>query len=314
MLYNNDIIHMEILVMAKRKKQSKFEAFFSNTTAVTIIAIIILIALFVGTFFITTTIFKGVNKANENETEINSAPVNSVPVITSTTDNAEKETTSVSEKTTILTAPSTRKPVVSDNENDKGNIVYPSDTASWQMICLNRNRCVGASVENTISLSYVAGSGELMDSRAAAAYEKMYDAAADDGIYLTPCSGYRSYSTQKRLYNEFFYEYLDQGYSEKEAHDLTSRRRNPPGSSEHNIGICMDIICASSSANFQNTEEYDWLQNNAHNYGFILRYPADKVDITGVKFEPWHWRYVGVENAAKIKNSGKCLEEYLGLA
>ena len=153
-----------------------------------------------------------------------------------------------------------------------------------------------------------------MDSRAAAAYENMYDAAAADGIYLTPCSGYRSYSTQKRLYNEFYNEYLNQGYSEQEAHNLTSKRRNPAGSSEHNIGICMDIICASSSANFQNTKAYAWLQNNAHNYGFILRYPEDKVDITGVKFEPWHWRYVGVENAASIKNSGKCLEEYLGLA
>lgn len=297
--------------MAKRKKQSKTEAFFSNTAAVTIIAIIMLIALFICTFFITTAIFNGINEHDKVETESNSEYVSSIPETTSSVDNTQKDTNANNEQSTIMTtAPATEKPVVSD----AGNVVYPSDTTSWQMICLNRNRYVGASVENSISLSYVAGSGERMDSRAAAAYEKMYDAAADDGIYLTPCSGYRSYSTQKRLYNEFFYEYLDQGYSEKEAHDLTSKRRNPPGSSEHNIGICMDIICASSSANFQNTEEYAWLQDNAHNFGFILRYPEDKVDITGVKFEPWHWRYVGVENAAKIKDSGKCLEEYLGLA
>ncbi len=299
--------------MSKRKKQKGLEAFFSNTAAVTIVSIIILIALFVCTFFITTSIFKGINKPDEIETESNSEAISVIPETTSTVQNAEKTTNAISEQTTIMTTTAvstTAKPVVSES----GNISYPADTASWKLICLNRNRYVGSSVENSISLSYVAGSGERMDSRAAAAYEKMYDAAAADGIYLTPCSGYRSYSTQKRLYYEFYNEYINQGYSSEEAHNLTSRRRNPPGSSEHNIGICMDIICASSSANFQNTRAYAWLQDNAHNFGFILRYPEDKVGITGVKFEPWHWRYVGVENATKIKNSGKCLEEYLGLA
>lgn len=297
--------------MAKRKKQSGLEAFFSNTVAVTITAIIILVALFVATFFITTAIFENVNEPIGNEIEsIQEIESNGSDTLVNP-DKTEKETTSVKEQTTLTTtAPTTESQVVADG----GNVAYPADTASWQMICLNRNRYVGSSVENSISLSYVAGSGEQMDSRAAAAYEKMYDAAAEDGIYLTPCSGYRSYSTQKRLYNEFVNEYLYQGYSREEAENLASKRRNPPGSSEHNIGICMDIICASSSANFQNTNAYAWLQNNAHNYGFILRYPEDKVDITGVKFEPWHWRYVGVENAASIKMSGKCLEEYLGLA
>lgn len=297
--------------MAKNKKCNGAESFFSNTAAVTVVAIIVLIVLFVGTFFITTAIFNGVNKTDNAETEINSEPESNATENTEIATDAEISTNFIADQTSI----STTAPVTSNSStSDGGNIAYPADTASWKLICLNRNRCVGSYVEDSISLSYVAGSGERMDSRAAAAYEEMYDAAAADGIYLTPCSGYRSYSTQKRLYNEFYNEYINQGYSEQEAHDLTSRRRNPAGSSEHNIGICMDIICASSSANFQNTKAYAWLQENAHNYGFILRYPEDKVDITGVKFEPWHWRYVGVENAASIKNSGKCLEEYLGLA
>ena len=302
--------------MAKRKKQSKAEAFLSNKTAVTITAIVILIILFVGTFFITTSIFKHINTVQEEtETEgISEYYTNDAIDIVLPDNKDETKTTEINNTTLISTTQFSKDPVNPDYEDDDGNIEYPQDTASWKLICLNRNRCVGSYIEDAISLSYVAGSGERMDSRAAAAYEDMYDAAAAEGIYLTPCSGYRSYSTQKRLYNEFFNEYLDQGYSVQEAHDLTSRRRNPAGSSEHNIGICMDIICASSSANFQNTKAYAWLQNNAHNYGFILRYPEDKVDITGVKFEPWHWRYVGVENAANIKNSGKCLEEYLGLA
>lgn len=297
--------------MAKNTKRNGAESFFSNTAAVTVVAIVVLIVLFVGTFFITTAIFNGVNKTDKSETEINSELESNVAENTEIATDAETSTNFIADQTSI----STTAPVTSNSSaSDGGNIAYPADTASWKLICLNRNRCVGSYVEDSISLSYVAGSGERMDSRAAAAYEEMYDAAAADGIYLTPCSGYRSYSTQKRLYNEFYNEYINQGYSEQEAHDLTSRRRNPAGSSEHNIGICMDIICASSSANFQNTKAYAWLQENAHNYGFILRYPEDKVDITGVKFEPWHWRYVGVENAASIKNSGKCLEEYLGLA
>lgn len=291
------------------RKSSKSDNFFSNKVAVTFTAILVLAGLFLAAFFLTTFI---VEKVRDNDSPV-------LPEITLEDKSEQQEVmTSVNAPSPETTVPETTQkqettaPVVQDNT--PGNVDYPSDDASWKLICLNRNRYVGSEVENQINLSYVAGSGELMDSRAAAAYEKMYDAAAEDGIYLTPCSGYRSYSTQKRLYNEFFNEYLYQGYSEEEAHDLTSKRRNPPGSSEHNIGICMDIICASSSANFQNTKAYAWLDAHAHEYGFILRYPEDKVSVTGVKFEPWHWRYVGVENAASIKNSGLCLEEYLGIA
>lgn len=297
--------------MAKRKRKNNLESFFSNTAAVTITAILILVALFVGTFFITTAIINGVNEPDNLQTEGIAESESDNSEVASIVNNSENTTKEIIAQSMIETsAPVTSATVSSDG----GNVAYPADTASWQLICLNRKRCVGSSVEDNISLSYVAGSGEMMDSRAADAYEIMYDAAEKDGIYLTPCSGYRSYSTQKRLYNEFFNEYLNQGYSEEEAHNLTSKRRNPAGSSEHNIGICMDIICASSSANFQNTKAYAWLDENAHNYGFILRYPEDKVSITGVKYEPWHWRYVGVENAVKIKNAGVCLEEFLGLA
>ena len=192
-------------------------------------------------------------------------------------------------------------------------IPFPEDETMWKLICLNTDYRVTRDVEDKIELSYVAGSSQRMDSRAAVWYNKMYSAAKADGIYLTPCSGYRSYSTQLYLYNEFVDEYIGYGYSGYEAEILASRRRMPAGSSEHNIGICMDIITASSADHFENYKAYGWLSEHAADYGFILRYPADKTEITGVKIEPWHWRYVGVENAAAIKASGLCLEEYLGL-
>lgn len=286
------------------KLKKKIKKFMKSNGSVILFAILFLIILFVATFFLTTFIF---DKTNDNPTEEATTEINTTIIYETTI----PVTTTVPETTEI---PTTEPTTVSQGSSyTPGNTDYPSDTASWQLICVNRNRYVASDVENKINLRYVAGSGEMMDSRAASAYENMYAAAKDEGIYLTPCSGYRSYSTQKRLYYEFYNQYIGQGYSSAEAHDLTSRRRNPAGSSEHNLGICMDIICASSSSGFENTQAYKWLCENAADYGFILRYPADKVNVTGVKFEPWHWRYVGVEYAATIRDSGLCLEEYLGL-
>lgn len=274
-----------------------------------------LVLVFVAVFFITFFIYKAVNDKNEpitdKITETDTAEEIATEEKTTLSDNETTTEVTTETQTTVAIETTTKK----EPEWTGGTLIsYPSETASWKLICVNRYRYVDSSVESTIKLSNVAGSSERMDTRAASAYEEMYAAAKAEGYYLTPCSGYRSYSRQKLLYNEFVYDYMNDGYSEAEAHDLASKRRNPPGASEHNLGICMDIICASSSANFQNTDEYKWLCENAHKYGFILRYPEDKTAVTGVKFEPWHWRYVGIENAENIKNSGLCLEEYLGVA
>ena len=291
--------------MTAKKKKDENKQFI-------LIATIAVVVVFVVVFFTTLFVYRETHN-DEPTTETTTAQTTETTTIAENTENVP--TTQVPETTTEkITASTTEKATEKVTEAKKGTVVeYPSDTALWKLICVNRYNYVDSSVENDISLSYVAGSTERMDTRAAGAYDEMFAAAKADGYILTPCSGYRSYSTQERLYYEFVNEYIAQGYSESKAHDLTSKRRNPPGSSEHNLGICMDIICASSSANFQNTEEYNWLCENAHKYGFILRYPEDKVDVTGVKFEPWHWRYVGVENAETIKNSGLCLEEYLGI-
>lgn len=289
--------------MADRKRK------ISKNTMFTLIVAVALTVLFVGVFFATFFVIKAVRNSDDPSTEVVTETTTQEVISADNATTTEKQTETTTEKETTETT--TRK----EPEWTGGTLIsYPADSAAWKLICVNRFRYVDSSVETSIQLSYVAGSSERMDKRAAAAYEQMYAAAKADGYTLTPCSGYRSYSTQKRLYNEFVNDYMDKGYTEAEAHDLASKRRNPPGSSEHNLGICMDIICAASSANFQNTEEYKWLCDNAHKYGFILRYPEDKVSVTGVKFEPWHWRYVGVENAETIKNSGLCLEEYMGIS
>ena len=122
------------------------------------------------------------------------------------------------------------------------------------------------------------------------------------GLSIPLVSGYRSYSTQKSLYNK----YVKQDGEEK-ANTYSAK----PGHSEHQTGLAFDI--GSVDRSFANTDEAKWIEENAHLYGFIVRYPKDKTDITGYIYEPWHVRYLGKDIATKVKQSGLTLEEYLGI-
>lgn len=148
-----------------------------------------------------------------------------------------------------------------------------------------------------------------LDSRAAPHYNDMYRAAKQDGITLRAVSPYRSVSLQKTLFERKVSYYKKQGYSESRAQAKAATIVLPPGASEHNAGLSIDIL--SLEQNFDETAAFRWLDKNAHTYGFILRYPKGKQSITGVIYEPWHWRYVGIQNAESMKTSGLCLEEYV---
>ncbi|MBQ8135312.1 MAG: M15 family metallopeptidase [Clostridia bacterium] len=155
-------------------------------------------------------------------------------------------------------------------------------------------------VNKTYSLPEDYGSGE--DPEALAAFQEMCSAAANDGIYLFSVSGYRSYDLQNYLYNEF----KDQRGTE--GADMVSAR---PGHSEHQSGLAFDVNTTSFA--FIGTPEAQWLAENSYRYGFIIRYPEGKEDITGYSYEPWHIRYVGKEFAETIYKSGLTLEEYFGI-
>ena len=135
-----------------------------------------------------------------------------------------------------------------------------------------------------------------------AAFMEMARAAWNDGISLWICSGFRSYEYQKTLYNGYVSMYG------KDATDTFSAR---PGHSEHQTGMAMDIIEASSA--FEGTPAAIWLAENCYKYGFIIRYPKGKENITGYKYEPWHIRYLGKDTALAVYNSGLTLEECLGI-
>ncbi len=158
-------------------------------------------------------------------------------------------------------------------------------------------------------------SGMQMTPETLEAYTKMYNdckAATGQGFILI--SAYRSYQKQVSLFNEDVASYMRQGYSRARAEELTARSTQYPGHSEHQIGQTVDIGNSwALNYTFYKTTAGAWVTANAHRYGFILRYPADKVDKTGIDYEAWHFRYVGVEHATYIYEHGLCLEEYIEL-
>ena len=153
------------------------------------------------------------------------------------------------------------------------------------------------------ALGYPYGSGSLQPE-AAAAFRAMADAAREDGISLQSVSAYRSYDRQESLYTR----YLSQ--DTQASVDSYSAR---PGYSEHQTALALDINTASLSAHFEDTAAYAWLVEHCAQYGFILRYPQGKEDITGYRFEPWHYRYVGTEIAQVCMEQELTFEEYLAL-
>ena len=146
------------------------------------------------------------------------------------------------------------------------------------------------------------------------AFLALQNAAATDGVTVWMQSGYRSVAYQTKLYERKTQYYRDKGYDEATAREKAAAIVNPPGYSEHNCGLAADLNSPEHTGldeGFENTAAFRWLCAHAGEYGFILRYPKGAEDKTEITYEPWHWRYVGVENAARINASGLCFEDYI---
>ncbi len=155
-----------------------------------------------------------------------------------------------------------------------------------------------------------------VDARIADICNEMFSDAKDDGIEFKLVSAYRSKELQSELYQKMVDRYLNKGYSRDDAETTAATITARPNTSEHQTGLALDIVSPSYSTmnkGFATTDAFKWLNANAHNYGFTLRYKEDKVSITKVIYEPWHWRFVGVDAAADMKQSGECLEEYFDM-
>ncbi len=184
------------------------------------------------------------------------------------------------------------------------------DSDGWQLLLVNRDHYIPA--EFTVDLKTM--DGVRVDCRIAEELKNMIDDAAAAGITLTPVSGYRSVSEQKTLYETKCAAFSDQGYGSEAAEIYAKQTIQPPGASEHHTGLAIDFITVGISElndSFGQSPAYQWLSENAENYGFVERYPTDKSKETGILWEPWHYRYVGAANAKAMASMGICLEEYV---
>lgn len=225
-------------------------------------------------------------------------------------ESTAKETTSTTQESKVQIANNITEPSkqASASKNENGRIVVNPQNSKWNLIVVNSGREIPKGYVPTVKR--VCGSDRELDYRVAPYYEQMYNDAKKDGITLVPYSGYRTYNRQQINYESLTNTYMSRyGISRQEAAKRAATVILPPGTSEHNLGLAMDICNTYDS--FANTKEFAWLQKNADKYGFILRYTAEKQGVTGIVPEPWHWRFVGTEYSTKIKQSGLCLEEYL---
>ena len=148
------------------------------------------------------------------------------------------------------------------------------------------------------------------------AFLELQKAAAAENVTVWMQSGYRSVDYQKNLYDQKTQYFRNKGLSEAEAKKQAANIVNPPGYSEHNCGLAADLNSPEHTdltEGFENTEAFRWLSAHAVEYGFILRYPKNAEAVTEITYEPWHWRYVGPENAALISQSGLCFEDAIAV-
>lgn len=180
------------------------------------------------------------------------------------------------------------------------------NAASWNLILVNHFN----PIPDNYSIELVTlQNGRQVDSRIYSDLQQMFNDARMQGIYPIVGEGYRTTEEQQALLTEKIEAYLNEGYNEKEATKLAKEWVAIPGYSEHQIGLAVDINAEKSMSTKE--EVYQWLAENAYQYGFILRYPEGKENFTGTTYEPWHYRYVGKEAALEIYSKRLCLEEYL---
>lgn len=202
-----------------------------------------------------------------------------------------------------------------DIHSDSESISNPEEptdkTSDWNLILVNPWNRIPEDL--TVELTQLEN-GQAIDKRVYNDLQAMMDAARDEGLSPLICSSYRTNEKQQTLYNNEVKRNLAKGYTQKDAETEAGKWVAVPGTSEHQTGLAVDIV----DLNYQILDEgqektpvQKWLMENSYKYGFILRYPNDKSNITGINYEPWHYRYVGKKAAKEIYEKGICLEEYL---
>ena len=219
------------------------------------------------------------------------------------------------ERTALPSAPSPReeepsRPAAVPESRSPEGPVFP-EAEDWQLLLVNPWNEMPEDYEVTLK---ALPDGQKVDERAYDDLNAMLEACRKAGLQPKICSSYRTQAKQTYLYNNKITRLRNAGYSKAAALEEAGRWVARPGTSEHQLGLALDIVSSSYQAltkKQEKTAEQKWLMEHCWEYGFILRYPSDKSEITGIGYEPWHYRYVGREVALDVRESGLCFEEYL---
>lgn len=188
---------------------------------------------------------------------------------------------------------------------------YVKDSGDWQLTLVNPWNELPENFD--VSLKQLSD-GQSVDKRCASALQEMMDDCRAAGYQPYICSSYRTQATQQMLFDNKVQRVMAEGYSSELAPIEAAKVVALPGTSEHQLGLAVDIVDINHpdlDDSQAETPTQIWLMENSWRYGFILRYAAEKMDITGIIYEPWHYRYVGKDAAKEIYDQGICLEEYL---
>lgn len=194
-----------------------------------------------------------------------------------------------------------------DNQSDSSaESMANRQSDPWNLILVNKWNPIPAKYEVQLT---ALSNGESVDARIYPDLQRMFDDARAEGIQPIVAAGYRTQAKQESLMDEKIAALKAEGLSQSDATREAETWVAPPGTSEHQLGIAVDINADANQSS--GNDVYVWLSQNAWKYGFILRYPAGKLEVTGCNHEPWHYRYIGGEAAEKMYREGICLEEYL---
>ncbi len=215
----------------------------------------------------------------------------------------------------VTPSESEQDPEESDSSSGEKAVSVPSDYVfdknDWRLLLINKQHPVPD--DYRFELGIIKGAMRC-DTRIIDDLVAMLQGAKEDGVNLVICSPYRDMNRQTMLFGRKIAAYMAKGYSYMEAYKTTAHAVTVPGASEHQIGLALDIICdtyAALNEGFGETAAGKWLKEHSAEYGFTLRYPKGKEYITGIEYEPWHFRYVGREAATVMKEKDLCLEEFV---
>lgn len=216
-----------------------------------------------------------------------------------------------SQTSALSSAPNSNGQNTDSQTNEKKGVEFNQSFQQsdlWSLVLVNSQ----VAIPDSFSPQLTNYSNVMLDQRALQAYQQMRDGAAASNITLWISSAYRSQESQEKLFKEQVVKEMKGGLTQNQAEDKACLSVARPAHSEHETGLALDLNGVKE--NFHQTKEYTWLMENAAEYGFILRFPPEKQEITGVRYEPWHFRYVGIDAAREIAKRQISLEEYLGFA